>query len=78
MLSLTFHTHVHNRGAGTRGKKCSTGQRRPNYKTKQKRKKIVLQQYKLPEKKWRETQRARLPKEKLEHLPKDPIRGSKV
>jgi hypothetical protein len=38
MLSLTFHTHVHNRGAGTRGKKCSTGQRRPNYKTKQKRK----------------------------------------
>ena len=78
MLSLTFHTHVHNRGAGTRGKSAPLGREGLTTRQSKREKKIVLQQYKLPEKKWRETQRARLPKEKLEHLPKDPIRGSKV
>ena len=41
---------------------------RPNYKTKQKERK-VLQQFTLPEKKGERHKRAKLPKEKLEHLP---------
>lgn len=56
MLSLTSHTHTHSRGAGTRGRVCSTGQRRPILQVKAKEKKMVLQHNTLPEKKGRETQ----------------------
>jgi hypothetical protein len=78
MLSLTFHTHTHSRGAGTRGKECSTGQRRPNYKTKQKRKEKYYNKLDYQRRKGERHNTARIPKEKLEHLPKDHIRRSKV
>jgi len=64
MLSLTFHTHTHSRGAGTRGKECSTGQRRPILQDKAKKEKKLLQHYTVPEKKGRETQKSQTTKGK--------------
>ena len=66
MLSLTSHTHAHGRGAETSGK-CAHLAEWPNYKAKQKKRNTTTIYTTREE--GRETQRAKLLKEKLEHLP---------
>jgi hypothetical protein len=78
MLSLTFHTHTHSRGAGTRGKECSTGQRRPILQDKAKKEKTTTTVYSTREERERDTKEPDYQRKKLEHLPKDPIGRSKV
>jgi hypothetical protein len=78
MLSLTSQTHAHSRGARDQGQRVLHWAEKA-YTTRQSRKERVLQQYTVPEKNERETQKEpNYQRKKLEHLPKDHIRRSKV